>query len=44
MKILAIKSRFDTNLTIRKEWIPNVTFDTPYQINILGNRLITYRP
>lgn len=35
MKKLASKSRFDTNLTIRKEWIPNVTFDTPYQINIL---------
>lgn len=35
MKILTSKSRFDTNLTIRKEWIPNVTFDTPYQLIIL---------
>ena len=35
MKILRSKSRFNTNLTIRKEWIPNVTFDTPYQLDIM---------
>lgn len=35
MKILHSKSRFDTDLTIRKEWIPNVTFNTLYQLDIM---------
>lgn len=35
MKILPSESRFDENLTIRKEWIPNVTFDTQYQLDII---------
>lgn len=35
MKILDSEKRFDTSLTIKKEWIPNVTFDTPYQLSII---------
>jgi len=35
MKILKCSERFNTELTLRKEWIPNITFNTQYEISIL---------
>lgn len=37
MEILDCSYRFNTDLTIRKEWIPQITFATNYEIEILEN-------
>lgn len=35
MRILSCSERFNTELTIKKEWIPSITFHTQYEISIL---------
>lgn len=35
MNILPCKHRFDSKLTIKKQWIPSIEFKTPYEIEIL---------
>lgn len=35
MRILSCSERFNTELTIKKEWIPTITFQTQYEISIL---------
>lgn len=35
MKIFSCSERFNTELTIKKEWIPSITFNSQYEISIL---------
>lgn len=35
MNILPCESRFDSKLTIKKQWIPSIEFKTSYEIEIL---------
>jgi hypothetical protein len=35
MMILPCEKRFDRDITIKKQWIQQITFETPYEIDIL---------